>query len=69
MPGQLDMALHALQLLLEPTRLMILVLGVLIGLAIGCMPGLGGVVALAVLRPVAGSRSAVWNTVRLDSGR
>ena len=51
MPGQLDMALHALQLLLEPTRLMILVLGVLIGLAIGCMPGLGGVVALAVLIP------------------
>ncbi len=31
MPGQLDMALHALQLLLEPSRLMILVLGVLIG--------------------------------------
>src|SRR6185369_12037462 len=51
MPGQLDMALHALQLLMEPTRLMILVLGVLIGLAIGCMPGLGGVVALAVLIP------------------
>ena len=51
MPGQLDMALHALQLLLEPARLMILVLGVLIGLAIGCMPGLGGVVALAVLIP------------------
>src|SRR6185503_4790458 len=51
MPGQLDMALHALQLLLEPARLVILVLGVLIGLAIGCMPGLGGVVALAVLIP------------------
>ena len=51
MPGQLDMALHALQLLLEPARLTILVLGVLIGLAIGCMPGLGGVVALAVLIP------------------
>src|SRR5258705_13980327 len=51
MPGQLDMAFHALQLLLEPSRLMILVLGVLIGLAIGCMPGLGGVVALAVLIP------------------
>jgi putative tricarboxylic transport membrane protein len=51
MPGQLEMALHALQLLLEPARLMILVLGVFIGLAIGCMPGLGGVVALAVLIP------------------
>ncbi len=31
--------------------MVILVLGVLIGLAIGCMPGLGGVVALAVLIP------------------
>src|SRR5947199_7855327 len=51
MPGQFAMAAHALQLLLEPSRLVILVLGVLIGLAIGCMPGLGGVVALAVLIP------------------
>mgnify|MGYP003351768096 CR=1 FL=1 len=51
MPGQLDMAIHALQLLMEPMRLGLLVLGVLIGLAIGCMPGLGGVVALAVLIP------------------
>lgn len=51
MPGQFAMAVHALQLLLEPARLVILVLGVLIGLAIGCMPGLGGVVALAVLIP------------------
>src|SRR5437868_6352012 len=51
MPGQFGMAMHALQLLLEPARLVILVLGVLIGLAIGCMPGLGGVVALAVLIP------------------
>jgi TctA family transporter len=51
MPNQLEMALQALQLLLEWHRLIILVLGVLIGLAIGCMPGLGGVVALAVLIP------------------
>ena len=51
MAGQLDMALQALHLLLEPARLAILVLGVLLGLAIGCMPGLGGVVALAVLIP------------------
>lgn len=51
MEGQFAMALHALQLLLEWHRLLILVLGVLIGLAIGCMPGLGGVVALAVLIP------------------
>ncbi len=51
MPDQFAMALHALQLLMEPTRLVVLVFGVLIGLAIGCMPGLGGVVALAVLIP------------------
>src|SRR5215469_9522509 len=51
MPGQFAMAMHALELLMEPTRLTILVLGVFIGLAIGCMPGLGGVVALAVLIP------------------
>src|SRR5258706_3929436 len=51
MPDQLAMALHALQLLLQWPRIAILVLGVLIGLAIGCMPGLGGVVALAVLIP------------------
>jgi len=51
MPDQLAMALHALQVLMEPLRLAILMLGVLLGLAIGCMPGLGGVVALAVLIP------------------
>ena len=51
MPDQLAMALQALQVLMEPMRLGILVLGVLLGLAIGCMPGLGGVVALAVLIP------------------
>jgi putative tricarboxylic transport membrane protein len=51
MPNQLEMAIQALQLLLEWHRLIILVLGVFIGLAIGCMPGLGGVVALAVLIP------------------
>ncbi len=46
------MAVHALAASCwSGTRLLILVLGVLIGLAIGCMPGLGGVVALAVLIP------------------
>jgi putative tricarboxylic transport membrane protein len=49
--SQLDMALQALQTLMEPHRLMILVFGVFLGLAIGVMPGLGGVVALAVLIP------------------
>src|SRR5665213_2260516 len=51
MPSKWDMALQALHLLLEPMHLLVLVFGVVLGLAIGCMPGLGGVVALAVLIP------------------
>jgi len=50
-PDMLASALHALQLLLEPTRLMFLFLGVLIGLAIGVLPGLSGIVGLAMLIP------------------
>ncbi|MBV8838346.1 MAG: tripartite tricarboxylate transporter permease [Alphaproteobacteria bacterium] len=44
-------ALHALALLLEPARLALLLIGVLIGLAIGAVPGLGGIVGLAVMIP------------------
>ncbi len=51
MAGQFGMAIQALQLLLEWHHLVVLLLGVFIGLAIGCLPGLGGVVALAVLIP------------------
>jgi len=50
-PDMLAMAWHALVLLLEPTRLMILVIGVLIGLAIGLLPGLNGIVGMAMLIP------------------
>src|SRR3974377_1135765 len=50
-PDMLASALHALQLLLEPSRLLILVLGVVIGLAIGVLPGLSGIVGLAMLIP------------------
>jgi putative tricarboxylic transport membrane protein len=50
-PDTLSVMFHALHLLLEPMRLLILFGGVLIGLAIGCIPGLGGVVGLAVLIP------------------
>src|SRR6202167_1228578 len=50
-PDMLASAFHALQLLLEPTRLMFLFLGVLIGLAIGVLPGLSGIVGLAMLIP------------------
>ena len=44
-------AWHALGLLLEPMRLLVLVVGVLIGLGIGILPGLSGVVGLALLIP------------------
>src|SRR6266571_1561811 len=47
----LDAGLHALALILEPTRLMIMALGVVIGLSLGVMPGLGGLVGLAILIP------------------
>ncbi|HEX4041995.1 MAG TPA: tripartite tricarboxylate transporter permease [Xanthobacteraceae bacterium] len=54
MPMQPDMiasAIHALHLLLEPARLLVLFLGVLIGLAIGVLPGLNGIVGMAMLIP------------------
>jgi TctA family transporter len=47
----LTAALNALALLFEPARLLILVAGVLMGLAIGALPGLGGIVGLAMLLP------------------
>src|SRR5579863_7941327 len=50
-PDMIASAVHALHLLLEPTRLMLLFLGVLIGLAIGVLPGLSGIVGLAMLIP------------------
>jgi putative tricarboxylic transport membrane protein len=46
-----SMAWHALTLLLEPARLGILIVGVLIGLAIGVLPGLNGIVGMAMLIP------------------
>ena len=46
-----DAALSALTLLFEPTRLAILFAGVIVGLVIGALPGLGGVVGLAILIP------------------
>lgn len=47
----LDAGLQALALILEPMRLAIMALGVIIGLSLGVMPGLGGVVGLAILIP------------------
>ncbi|HMA74701.1 MAG TPA: tripartite tricarboxylate transporter permease [Xanthobacteraceae bacterium] len=46
-----SMAWHALALLLEPARLAILFIGVIIGLAIGVLPGLNGIVGMAMLIP------------------
>jgi len=50
-PDMIASAAHALQLLLEPARLMFLCIGVLIGLAIGVLPGLSGIVGMAMLIP------------------
>ncbi len=47
----LPMAWQALTGLLEPHRLMVLCIGVVIGLAIGVLPGLNGIVGLAMLIP------------------
>jgi hypothetical protein len=44
-------ALQALLALGEPSRLLMLVAGVLIGLVLGVIPGLGGVVGLTLLIP------------------
>src|SRR5208282_1283456 len=45
------MALDALVALVQPMHLLLLVCGVLIGLAIGCLPGMSGIVGLAILIP------------------
>jgi TctA family transporter len=44
-------AVHALGMLLDPWRFCILVTGVVLGLLFGVIPGLGGVVGLAILIP------------------
>ncbi len=49
--SMLDMALSAGAIVLDPERLTFVALGVLIGLALGVIPGLGGVVGLSLLLP------------------
>lgn len=44
-------ALHALTMILDPLRLAIMLGGVVLGLALGVVPGLGGIVGLALLIP------------------
>jgi TctA family transporter len=46
-----DMALSAAVDLAQPSRLMFLALGVLIGLVVGVIPGLGGLIGLSLLLP------------------
>lgn len=47
----IDTALQALAIILEPERLVLLFGGVILGLMVGVIPGLSGVVALAILIP------------------
>ncbi len=47
----IEAALSALQELLVPIRLLFLLMGVLMGLVLGAIPGLGGLVGLAILLP------------------
>ncbi|MBT6801883.1 MAG: tripartite tricarboxylate transporter permease, partial [Rhodospirillales bacterium] len=46
-----DMAIQALVILSDPSRIMFLVAGVLMGLVVGVIPGLGGLVGLTLLLP------------------
>ncbi|HZT51505.1 MAG TPA: tripartite tricarboxylate transporter permease [Stellaceae bacterium] len=47
----LEAAIHAWAVIIEPMRLLIMAGGVVLGLSLGVIPGLGGVVALAILIP------------------
>lgn len=47
----LEFAISALNIMLDPARLMVLAAGVLVGLTIGVIPGLGGIVGIALLIP------------------
>ncbi len=47
----LEIALHALTLMIEPSRLMFLSLGVLCGVILGIIPGIGGLSGVAILMP------------------
>jgi TctA family transporter len=47
----LEAAITALGLMLEPMRIAVLFAGVLVGLGIGVIPGLGGIIGMALLLP------------------
>ena len=73
----LEAAIEAINNLLVLDRILYLFLGVLMGLALGAIPGLGGLVGLAILLPFtfdmdpfeAASRMDVDEIVRLDEIR
>ena len=46
-----EMALSALEIVFDPSRLMFVALGVIIGLSLGVIPGLSGIVGLSLLLP------------------
>ena len=50
-PSMLTVALEAMETILDPSRLVFLGGGVLLGLALGVIPGLGGIVGMALLLP------------------
>jgi len=47
----LEAAAHALTMLVEPTRLLFLAFGALLGLILGILPGIGGIAGIAILIP------------------
>ena len=48
----MDVVLHSLAVVLQPAHLLMLLCGVMMGLAIGILPGLGGIVGMTILLPV-----------------
>ena len=46
-----EMALSALEIVFDPSRVVIVALGVIIGLSLGVIPGLSGIVGLSLLLP------------------
>lgn len=47
----LDVAVEALKIILDPTRIGFMLLGIVIGSVIGVLPGLGGTVGMAIVLP------------------
>ncbi len=48
----MDVILQSLAVVLQPTHLLMLICGVVMGLSIGILPGLGGIVGMTILLPV-----------------